>query len=204
MPFSKLVDAFRGGDAAAGNELLGRYRPWLKLLARLQGEGSLPGKFDGSDIVQQTMLEAFRAASQFLGHSEAEFATWLRQILAHALQHEIRRYRGTEKRDVSREVSIDDELNRSSDRLRALLAADEPSPSQKAILNEQEVLLADILERLPDDYREVIVLRNLQNLSHEEVARRMNRGLGAVRMLWVRALARLRKEIKSQEGGGNN
>ena len=49
-----------------------------------------------------------------------------------------------------------------------------------------------MLAKLPDDYREVIILRNLEGLSHEEVARRMGRGTGAVRMLWVRALARLR------------
>ena len=56
-------------------------------------------------------------------------------------------------------------------------------------------MLAEVLARLPDDYREVIVLRNLEGLSHEEVAARMGRGVGAVRMLWVRALARVRKEV---------
>ena len=55
--------------------------------------------------------------------------------------------------------------------------------------------LADVLARLPEDYREVIVLRNLEGLSHEEVAHRMGRGIGAVRMLWVRALSRLRREL---------
>jgi RNA polymerase sigma-70 factor (ECF subfamily) len=57
------------------------------------------------------------------------------------------------------------------------------------------VLLAAALARLPDDYREVVILRNLEGLSHEEVARRMDRSAGAVRMLWVRALTRLREEL---------
>jgi DNA-directed RNA polymerase specialized sigma24 family protein len=48
---------------------------------------------------------------------------------------------------------------------------------------------------IPADYQEVIVLRNLQELPHEEVARRMGRSIGAVRMLWVRALAQLRAEL---------
>ena len=55
--------------------------------------------------------------------------------------------------------------------------------------------LADALARLPSDYAEIIVLRNVEGLSHEEAARRMGRGVGAVRMLWVRALARLRQEL---------
>ena len=57
------------------------------------------------------------------------------------------------------------------------------------------MLLAEALSRLPEDYREVIVLRNLEGLSHEEVAARMGRGIGAVRMLWLRALSRLRREL---------
>ena len=52
--------------------------------------------------------------------------------------------------------------------------------------------LADVLAALPDDYREVIILRNLEGLSHAEIAQRLNRSPGAVRMLWVRALAALR------------
>jgi RNA polymerase sigma-70 factor (ECF subfamily) len=66
---------------------------------------------------------------------------------------------------------------------------------QQAVRHEQELLLADVLARLPDDYREVIILRNLEGLSHEEIAGRMHRNVGAVRMLWVRALAPLRQEL---------
>ena len=61
--------------------------------------------------------------------------------------------------------------------------------------HELELRLADALARLPADYAEIILLRNVEGLPHEEVARRMGRGVGAVRMLWVRALARLRQEL---------
>src|SRR4051812_23389356 len=69
------------------------------------------------------------------------------------------------------------------------------TPSQQAARQEQEILLAEALARLPSDYREVIVLRNLEGLPHVEVARRMGRSPGAVRMLWVRALAQMRAEL---------
>ena len=97
--------------------------------------------------------------------------------------------------DRVREVSLEAELDASSRRLGELLADTGPSPSAAADRNEQGVLLADALSRLPEDYREVIVLRNLEGLSHEEVATRMGRGVGAVRMLWLRALSRLRREL---------
>src|SRR5262249_3096016 len=151
-----------------------------QLLARLHTESRFQGKFDPSDIVQQTLLEAFRALPQFRGQTEPELKAWLRQILAYALAHEIRRYHGTQQRDLAREVSFEEALAQSSQRLENMRAASGSSPSQQAARREQEVLLADRLARLPEDYREVIILRNLEGLSHEKVARRMNRSVGAV------------------------
>jgi RNA polymerase sigma-70 factor (ECF subfamily) len=176
-----------------------RFRPWLHLLARLQLGARFQGKFDASDVVQQTLLEACRDLPNFRGRTEAELLAWLRRILAHVLGHEMRRYRGTKQRDIGREVSLEESLLESSQRLGALLADAGSSPSHKAMRREQEVILADVLARLPEDYREVIVLRNLEGLSHEEVARRLGRGVGAVRMLWARALKHLRQLINSSE-----
>ncbi len=193
--FPQLLDTLRQSDLGARGQVLGRYRDWLVLLARLQLGQRLRGKLDASDVVQQTLLEACRDLPQFRGDSEAELLAWLRQILAHVLGHEIRRYRGTGRRDVGREVSLDQSLAESSQRLAGMLAAPDSSPSVHAERKEQEVLLADVLSRLPEDFREVIVLRNLEGLPHDEVAQRMGRSPGAVRMLWVRALARLRQEM---------
>lgn len=198
----RLIAEFRTGDVSAGDALLRRYEPWLKLLARVQLESRFRAKFDPSDVVQQAMLEAVRALSQFRGRTEGEFAAWLRQILTHALAHEIRLYAGTAKRDLAREVHLDQELTQTSQRLGDVLAATGTSPSQAVVKREQSVLLAEVLDRLPEDFREVIILRNLEGLPHEEVARRMGRSAGATRMLWVRALARLREELAGASRGG--
>jgi RNA polymerase sigma-70 factor (ECF subfamily) len=191
----RLLQAVRQGDVTAQGALLARYQAWLRLLARLQIDTRFQGKFSESDVVQQTLLEACRDLPQFRGQTEAELLAWLRQILAHVLAHEVRRYAGTQQRDLDREVSLEDELARSSQRLAQVLGGDDSSPSAKAVAHEHEVLLADVLARLPEDHREVIVLRILEGLPHEEVARRMGRSTGAVRMLWVRALARLRADV---------
>ena len=192
---ARLLDALRRGEPAAQAEVLVRYQPWLRILARVQLGRRLQGKFDASDIVQQTMLEAFRALPQFRGTTEAELTAWLRQVLARVLAHEVRRYQGTRQRDVDREVSFEQALADSSRRLGDMLAASGSSPSQQAARHEQELILAEVLARLPDDYREVIILRNLEGLSHEDIAEHLGRTPGAVRMLWVRALARLRQEL---------
>jgi RNA polymerase sigma-70 factor, ECF subfamily len=174
---------------------LERYRSWLGLLARLQVEPRFRAKFDASDIVQQTLLEAVKDWPKFRGGTEAELAAWLRQILAHVLLHEVRRYGGAQHRDIGREVSLEEALAESSRRLGAALAAPGSSPSERAGRHELELRLADALARLPADYAEIILLRNVEGLSHEEAAARMERGVGAVRMLWFRALARLRQEL---------
>ncbi len=181
---------------------LEQYRSWLGLLARLQVEPRFRSKFDPSDIVQQTLLEAVRGFPKFRGGTEAELAGWLRQILAHVLLHEMRHFAGAARRDVGREISLEQALAESSRRLGEALHAPGSSPSEQASRHELELCLADALARLPADYAEIILLRNVEGLSHEEAARRMGRGVGAVRMLWVRALGRLREELGQSESSG--
>jgi len=173
-----------------------RYQPWLKLLARLEIDSRFLGKFSASDAVQQTMMEAWRGQDAFRGHTEAERQAWLRGILAHQLAHLARHYAGTKKRNVSRELSIDQSVAQSAQRLQNMLVDQQTSPSAAVAEQEQQVKLAELLDRLPPDYREVIILRNLEDLPHSEIAERMNRSEGAVRMLWLRALAQLRQELE--------
>lgn len=173
-----------------------RHEAYLKMLAGLEIDSRFQGKFSASDAVQQTLLEAWRGWENFRGHTEAERMAWVRGILAHQLAHLARHFAGVQKRDVSRELSLDASLAQSSQRLDQLLAAGGPSPSAVAVAAEQRLRLAEVLERLPEDYRQVILLRNLQDLPYEEIARRMGRGTGAVRMLWVRALTHLREQIQ--------
>jgi RNA polymerase sigma-70 factor (ECF subfamily) len=189
----QLLQEARGGDAATLGRLLETYRRYLALLARVQIGQRLQGKVDASDVVQETFLEAHQNFPRFRGVSEAEFVAWLRQILAGNLADLLRRYLGAKGRDVRLEREIQDAFDRSSVLLDRGLVAATSSPSQQAARREQAVLLADALERLPDDYRDVLVLRHLEALSFPEVSRRMGRSLDSVEKLWMRGLARLRQ-----------
>jgi RNA polymerase sigma-70 factor (ECF subfamily) len=191
-----LLARTRAGEAEALGILLERYRRYLGLLARLQVGQRLRAKVDASDIVQETFLRAHQAFPQFRGEDEPTFLAWLRRILASRLAKLVRRYCGTKRRDIDLEREIEDGLGHSSTALGDALAAGETSPSQKAVRREQAVVLADALDELPPDYREVVVLRHLQRLTFPEVARAMDRSLGSVEKLWVRALSRLRAAIR--------
>src|SRR5690242_138825 len=155
-----LLQEARAGDAATLGRLLELYRRYLALLARVQIGQRLQGKVDASDLVQETFLEAHRNFARFRGAGEAQFVSWLRQILAAKLADLLRRYLGTRGRDVRLEREIGDALDRSSALLQGGLVAPSSSPSQQAARREQAVLLADALGQLPDDYREALVLRH--------------------------------------------
>ena len=190
-----LLAGARAGEDGALGRLLERYRAYLTLLARLQVGRRLQGKADPADMVQETFLEAARHFGNFRGETEPELAGWLRQILAGCLAHLVRRYWGTQARDVRLERALEDELDQSSRAIDGGLVAEGSTPSQRASRREQAVLLADALACLPADYREVIILRHLEGLSFPEVARRMSRSLDSVEKLWVRALPRLRRAL---------
>jgi RNA polymerase sigma-70 factor (ECF subfamily) len=185
----------RAGNRAALGEILEWYRNYLTLLARLQIGRRLRSKIDAADLVQETFLEAHRHFARFQGNTEAELVGWLRQILATNLAHLLRRYLGTQRRDVRLEQELALDLDHSSQVLGQAVAAPQSSPSQQAARREQAVLLADALQRLPADYREVIILRQLEGLSFPDVARRMDRSLDSVKKLWIRGLDQLRRAL---------
>jgi RNA polymerase sigma-70 factor (ECF subfamily) len=187
-----LLAQARAGDPAMLGLLLERYRAYLTLLARVEIGRHLRSKVDASDLVQETFLEAHRHFDRFAGVEIGQLTAWLREILSRTLAMQIRRYLGTQARDVRLERQLADSLDRSSAGLQDGLAASVTSPSEYASRGEQSMLLAGAIERLPVDYRDVIVLRHLEGLTFPEVARRMQRSQDSVEKLWLRGLARLR------------
>ena len=183
--------------AAAGSRLE-RFRPYLRLLARLHLDPRLRGKLDSSDLVQQTLLQAYQGLGQFRGRTDAERVAWLRQILARTLANAVRDF-ARDKRDVARECSLEAALEASSAHLGAWLAAEQSSPSQQAEHNERLVSLAEALEALPDAQREAVTLHHLHNWTLQDIGRQMNRSPAAVAGLIKRGLKQLRTRLEGQE-----
>jgi RNA polymerase sigma-70 factor (ECF subfamily) len=195
-----LIHRCRQGEAAAREQLFDRYRHYLRMLAQAQLGKYLRAKCDPSDIVQQTLLEAHRDFRNFAGKHEGELLAWMRQILAHNLYNETRHY-AAQQRNAAREVSLDQVkagVDQSSLNLARSLATDTPGPSSIASEREAAVRLADVMGQLPEDYQTVLMLRVFEGLSAEEVAGRMDRTAGAVRMLQLRALTALREVMKEE------
>jgi RNA polymerase sigma-70 factor, ECF subfamily len=190
-----LLEEARGGCVHSIGELLQHYRNYLLLLATTQIERRLQPRVSPSDIVQETMLKAHRHFAQFNGQTEQELLAWLRQILVTNLARFVERYVLAAKRDIRREVSLEGcgvGLSGSAAPFRSLVRGVDRTPSSQAGDREEGVVLADRLAQLPPAYREVLLLRNIRGLSFEETAARLHRSPGATRMLWLRAIERLR------------
>ena len=187
----ELIEAARRGDLAARDELFGRYRNYLALLARMSLSRGLRAKLSASDVVQDVFVGAHEGIGRFRGGTEEKFVAWLKQILAARLADANRRFIGNQGRCIDRERSLEDLVEESSQALRGLPAARGTSPSRGAERREAGALVADALALLKDDDREVIVLRSLEEREWSEVGRRMNRTPDAARALWARAFRRL-------------
>ena len=198
----KLFASARQGSISCLGRLLTLYSNYLKLLIAAQLDERLQVRVSPSDIVQETFFEAHRDFHQFRGQSPGEFVAWLRRILVNNILRVVEQHLLAEKRDVRREISLEQigkRLDQSTARLESLLAQPGDSPSGHAQRHEQEIILADALAELPKDYQQVILLRHIEGLPFEQVAERMARSSGAVRMLWLRALERLRKSFPERE-----
>lgn len=194
-PVERLIDAARQGDGEALGELLSNYRRYLVFLARSGLHHHMQGKADPSDIAQEVCLAAHGNIEDFRGQTAEEFAGWLRGILTNTLAMHVRKYLGTAKRNPRLEQQLNQSLASASSFLQSQIAGDVTSPSQHFARNEAFLQLAAALEGLPDDYRQVIVLRHVEGLSFAEVAIAMGRSVDSVEKLWVRGLAKLRSTM---------
>ncbi len=192
---AQRLAAARAGSREALGQLLQACRGYLLLLAERELDPDLRAKGGASDLVQETFLEAQKDFAHFQGGSEDELRAWLRQILLHNLANFTRRYRATAKRRLGKEVALD--VSGSSADREGGLTIDALSPSGLAMEEEQAQSLRRALERLPDDYRQVILLHYQEQRPFEEIAPLMLRSYEAVRSLWARAIRRLRQEMEA-------
>jgi RNA polymerase sigma-70 factor, ECF subfamily len=193
----RLLAQARAGDAAALGQLFELYRNYLRLIARSMLDNALRLQLDASDLVQETFLKGHRQFASFAGRDEPQLIAWLRQILVRTLADQAR-YHRRRSRNVRRHVSLEEMLEQAGGAAQQALADSVPSASSLAIRRERAVLLADALEKLPADYREVFVLRNIEHIPFNEIAVRLNRSPGAARVLWTRAMRRLGQMLEKE------
>lgn len=187
-----LIKQARDGDVDAKSELATQVQSYLTMMADRGLSEGVRANVNPSDVVQHTLIRMMDGIGEFRGNTRAEFFGWLKTIVQNESARANRHYR-TQKRDVTRnrQLTFGDSVS-----LFLRDPIDEhPTPQTNAISQERIQLLHELLEKLPADYAEVIVLRNLDQLSFREIGETMDRSEAAANKLWKRAIERFQLEM---------
>lgn len=194
--FARSIQQARNGNAAALNELIATWRTYLLYVANSEIQPHLRQKLGASDLVQSACLDIHRRFADFRGETIDEWRVWLRRLLMHDLQDARRRFLDADKRDISRERSLDDRSHPTID-----LPSNDKSPRSELIAREEWESMQFALQRLSDEHREVLRLRNWDQLPFAEIGSLMGRSEDATQKLWTRALNRLQAELDNASTG---
>ena len=182
------LERARQGDREALGNLLLSFRPYVRKIAGDLREGQRANTVDDSDLIQDAFLEVQRSFAGFRGTTVAEFVAWLRTIV---LRSTNRTLRGRVTSEPGPHAGIES-LEKSAE----ALEDSGSSPSDQAIRREQAARITEALAHLPKDMQQVLHARHVEGLSHGAIAELMGRSEGAVRVLYVRSLSRLRELYK--------
>jgi RNA polymerase sigma-70 factor (ECF subfamily) len=180
------------------DHVLERYRAYLDCLTCIQVDPRLWRRFGWSDIVNHTLLEAYRDLAKLQALDEAGRNRRLRRMLLHNLLERIEHERA-ERRDYRREAFLDEALTGSSCNLQKWLAADSAGPDGQAEAAERGARLAEALAQLPPREREALILQKYHGWTLAQIAEHLGCTTGAVAGLHARALKRLRELLAERD-----
>lgn len=183
---ARWLTAARAGSKEALGQVLDACRGYLLLIAQRELGAELLAKGGASDLVQETLLEAFAAFDRFHGTTEEELRQWLRRLLQNNIVDFGRQFRNTDRRQLSREASLDQCSWLKGFQVEAGL----PSPSEVLAASEEADRVQRALDRLPENYRQVIILRFRESRSFDEIGQILGLSNNAARKLLLRAVER--------------
>jgi RNA polymerase sigma-70 factor (ECF subfamily) len=186
-----LVALAKEGDATALNQLCNVYGERVRRIIRFRLDRKLRPKLDSVDVVQDALILALGGLQDFNYRNEGDFLRWLSRIAENKLRDIVDGFHA-DKRDIHREIPLKKEGNGTADgSVGAVGPARATTPSVIACRKEALDRLEKALDKLKPQYKEVIVLKRIDGLSHAEIAERLGKNAGAVRMLLARAMAAL-------------
>jgi RNA polymerase sigma-70 factor (ECF subfamily) len=188
-PDELLIERVKNGDIAAYNDIVTRY--YDRIFARVSQ--LLKNKQDAEEVTQDAFIRAQRGLENFRG--DASFSTWLYQIATN-LAHNRYWYWFRRKRDQS--ISLDQPLGDEGDMtLENLMPCDGENPAEATVTQEFVDRVGECMHDLNEKHKEVLILRNVRNLSYEEIAQQLDISVGTVKSRIARARESLRERMGS-------
>jgi RNA polymerase sigma-70 factor (ECF subfamily) len=181
-----LVADLKAGSEEAFAILIAQYhQPLYSLIAR-----SLNDPADAADITQEVFIKVFRSIRGF--HGESSLRTWLYRIALHEASNQRRWWSRHKKQEVTIDSSVENEDDGSVFSLSATLADHNDSPYDCAAQAEVRTRVEAALQQLPEAFRTVVVLREIEGFAYEEIAEILNVNLGTVKSRLTRGRSALR------------
>lgn len=193
-----LITQIRAGDQSAFDEFLQTNRERLLRFVTRNMSDALRRKVEAEDILQEAFAHCARAFPE-MDASDLDPLAWLHQVAERRTIDAHRHFFGAQKRDAGREVALG--AGRSTETSPALidmLIASFTSPSQAFARGQREQQLLDAIEQLPEDQREALRLRYVEDLPTKEIAERLDKSDGAVRVMLTRSLKRLEQLLDTK------
>ncbi|MCA9213267.1 MAG: sigma-70 family RNA polymerase sigma factor [Planctomycetales bacterium] len=188
MKSANLWEEAQNGSDDAVAKLLDSYRSYLLAIANASLHSDVSRKVAPSDIVQEALISAHNGFSQFGGSNEDSLKGWLRRILKNQLIDSSRAFRNAEKREVSREVPMDELGNEKP-------ACESNSPLIACVQNERSSRLLAQIDELPEPERQVVRLYHESGLTFTQIAEQISCSRESARRYWARALRHLARSI---------
>ena len=184
---SQFIDKLKAGDSEAFDVLINRYSSDVyALLYRLTENPE-----EAADLTQETFMSALTAIKGFRG--DAGIKTWLFRI---AINHSRNRFRWWKRRKRDMTVSLDATVGGSETRVHETIADKAGNPEESAMVREREKALTNALSGLPDIFREVIVLCDVEGMSYDEISQSLDVNIGTVKSRIARGREELRRKLK--------
>jgi RNA polymerase sigma-70 factor (ECF subfamily) len=184
----EFLERLKAGEAAAFDTLVTRYTGDIyALLLRLTEDAE-----EARDLTQETFLRALKAVKNFRG--DADLKTWLYRI---AINESRNRFRWWKRRSRSLTVSLDAQNDSSENSLiERISASDSENPETETLRRERQTALRKALRKLSTNFREAIILRDIEGLSYEEVASALETNVGTIKSRIARGREELRKMLE--------
>jgi RNA polymerase sigma-70 factor (ECF subfamily) len=192
---TELLNRVRAGDTAAQAELFEAYRLRLRRMVDLRIDGRLAARLDPSDVLQELYLDVAAQMEAYLRQPRVDFYVWLRGLAWERLLKLHRRHLGAKCRAIGREQALPLD---SSAALAEQFLARGVSPSEALLKEELRRRVQQALAKLEEEDREVILMRDFEDMTNGEVAQALDLGASGATMRYGRALFRL-KEILSAD-----
>lgn len=178
-----LVEMAKNGDDSAFPQLVKKYS---RRILRV-GRNITNNDEDAEDVLQETFLKAYTHLGSFQGNSK--FYTWLVRIAMNEALMKLRKRKG------DKVVSLDEQLDTGEDTVTREIAVWEGNPEDRYSQDELRSILDRTVASLPEGFRTVFVLRDIEELSTEETAEALNLSIPAVKSRLLRARLQLREKL---------